>query len=148
SEAIPARGMTNFSGRYQRVLERIEQAAHRSGRDPSSIRLIAVTKTVSADRIREAVDAGIRDLGENRFQEAEPKIQALTSLGVTWHFIGRLQSNKAKKVVEVFDWVQSVDRVELAEKLDQQTSRKLPVLIEVKLHDEATKSGVEESSLP
>jgi pyridoxal phosphate enzyme (YggS family) len=140
--------MTDFIGRYQSVLQRIEQAARRGGRDPASIRLIAVTKTVPPDRIREAVDAGIRDLGENRLQEAQPKIEALTDLHATWHFIGRLQTNKAKKVAEVFDWVQSVDRLELAERLDQQATEKMPVLIEVKLHAEDTKSGAEEAVLP
>jgi PLP dependent protein len=140
--------MTDFIGRYQSVLQRIEQAARRGGRDPASIRLIAVTKTVPPDRIREAVDAGIRDLGENRLQEAQPKIEALADLHVTWHFIGRLQTNKAKKVAEVFDWVQSIDRLELVEKLDQQAPEKMPVLVEVKLHAEDTKSGAEESVLP
>jgi pyridoxal phosphate enzyme (YggS family) len=139
--------MTDFIGRYQSVLQRIEQAARRGGRDPASIRLIAVTKTVPPDRIREAVDAGIRDLGENRLQEAQPKIEALADLHVTWHFIGRLQTNKAKKVAEVFDWVQSIDRLELVEKLDQQAPEKMPVLVEVKLHAEDTKSGAEESVL-
>jgi len=139
--------MTDFIGRYQSVLQRIEQAARRGGRDPASIRLIAVTKTVPPDRIREAVDAGIRDLGENRLQEAQPKIEALVDLHVTWHFIGRLQTNKAKKVAEVFDWVQSIDRLELVEKLDQQAPEKMPVLVEVKLHAEDTKSGAEESVL-
>jgi pyridoxal phosphate enzyme (YggS family) len=140
--------MTDFIGRYRSVLERIETAAGRGGRDPASIRLIAVTKTVSADRIREAVDAGVRDVGENRLQEAELKIEALRGLPLTWHFIGRLQTNKAKKVVELFDFVQSVDRVELAMKLEQHASRKMPVLIEVKLHAEDTKSGADESALP
>ena len=140
--------MTDFIGRYQSVLQRIEQAARRGGRDPASIRLIAVTKTVPPDRIREAVDAGIRDLGENRLQEAQPKIEALADLQPTWHFIGRLQTNKAKKVAEVFDWVQSIDRLELVEKLDEQAPEKMPVLIEVKLHAEDTKSGAEESVLP
>jgi pyridoxal phosphate enzyme (YggS family) len=141
--------MIDFAARYQRVLERIQDAAVRSGRDPASIRLIAVTKTVSAERIREAVACGIRDIGENRLQEGLPKREALADLNVIWHFIGHLQSNKAKKVVEAFDWVQSVDRMELAYKLNQQAgSKRLPVLIEVKLGAEETKSGVDQSDLP
>jgi len=130
-----------------RTLNRIAEAAVRSRRDPASIRLIAVTKTVPIERIREAVECGIRDIGENRLQEALPKVEALAELGLTWHFIGHLQTNKAKKVVEHFAWVQCVDREDLAQRLNQATLKPLPVLIEVKLHEEATKSGVAESQL-
>ncbi|MBI4473877.1 MAG: YggS family pyridoxal phosphate-dependent enzyme [Acidobacteria bacterium] len=129
----------------RRVLERISKAAARSGRESTSIRLIAVTKTVPVERIRAAFECGIREVGENRFQEGAPKRQALAELPLTWHFIGHLQTNKAKKVVESFDWVQSVDRVDLAEKLNQYATRLLPVLIEVKLHEEPNKSGISEN---
>jgi PLP dependent protein len=131
-----------------RILDRIQQAAAQSGRDPASVKLIAVTKTVPPENICEAVDCGIRDIGENRLQEAIPKMEALSELPLTWHFIGHLQSNKAKKVVEHFQWVQSVDRPELAEKLNQAASKPLPVLIEVKLHEEPNKSGIDEVGLP
>src|SRR5262245_24508220 len=131
-----------------RTLNRIHDAASRSRRDPSSIRLIAVTKTVSPERIRQAAECGIRDIGENRVQDALPKVEALAELGLTWHFIGHLQTNKVKKVIEHFAWVQCVDRQELAEKLNQATPKPLPVLIEVKLHEEPYKSGVPESRLP
>ena len=131
-----------------RILDRIQQAAAQSGRDPASVKLIAVTKTVPPENICEAVDCGIRDIGENRLQEAIPKMEALSELPLTWHFIGHLQTNKAKKVVEHFQWVQSVDRPELAEKLNQAASKPLPVLIEVKLHKEANKSGIDEVGLP
>jgi len=131
-----------------RILDRIQQAAAQSGRDPTSVKLIAVTKTVPPENICEAVDCGIRDIGENRLQEAIPKMEALSELPLTWHFIGHLQTNKAKKVVEHFQWVQSVDRPELAEKLNQAASKPLPVLIEVKLHEEANKSGIDEVGLP
>jgi len=131
-----------------RILDRIQQAAAQSGRDPASVKLIAVTKTVPPENICEAVDCGIRDIGENRLQEAIPKMEALSELPLTWHFIGHLQTNKAKKVVEHFQWVQSVDRPELAEKLNQAASKPLPVLIEVKLHEEANKSGIDEVGLP
>jgi len=141
--------MTDFAARYRRVLGRIQEAAARSGRDPASIRLIAVTKTVPAERIREAVACGVRDVGENRLQEGLPKREALADPNVTWHFIGRLQTNKAKKVAEAFDWVQSVDRIELAHRLNQHLeAKRLPVLIEVNLNAEETKSGADESQLP
>jgi pyridoxal phosphate enzyme (YggS family) len=131
-----------------RTLDRIHEAAVRSGRDPTSIRLVAVTKMVPPVKIREAADCGIRDIGENRLQEALPKKTALSDLDLTWHFIGHLQTNKAKKVVEHFDCVQCVDRAELAAKLDQATSSPLAVLIEVKLDPEPTKSGIAPAALP
>jgi PLP dependent protein len=120
----------------------------RSGRDPASIKLIAVTKTVEPNSIRQAIECGIGDIGENRLQEALPKFEALADLQFTKHFIGHLQTNKAKKVVEKFDWVQCVDRAELAQKLNQAAVKPLPVLIEVKLHEEPNKSGVAEPALP
>src|SRR6266581_9246357 len=125
--------MTNVRENYLRILERIQAAASRSGRCPEAIKLIAVTKTVPVDRIREAVEAGIRNIGENRLQEALPKREELRDLPLTWHFIGHLQTNKAKKVVEHFDWVQCVDRPELAEKLNHTAAKSLPVLIEVNM---------------
>jgi pyridoxal phosphate enzyme (YggS family) len=130
-----------------RILNRIHTAAVRSGRDPASIRLIAVTKTVPPESIRLAAECGIRDVGENRLQEALPKMEALAALGLTWHFIGHLQTNKAKKAAEHFDWIQCIDRMELAQKLNAAASQPKPVLIEVKLHEEPNKSGVEESEL-
>jgi PLP dependent protein len=130
-----------------RVIERLHQAAARSGRDPRSIKLVAVTKTVAPDRIRQAAECGIHNIGENRLQEALPKKDTLGDLPLTWHFIGHLQTNKARKAVENFDWIQSVDRSELAAKLNQAASKPLPVLIEVKLGDEPTKSGVDQASL-
>jgi PLP dependent protein len=140
--------MTQVRDNCLRVLDRIHNTALRVGRDPASIRLIAVTKTVPPENIREAAECGIREAGENRLQEALPKIQSLSDLGLTWHFIGHLQTNKAKKVVEFFQWVQCVDRNELANKLNDAATGPLPVLIEVKLHAEPSKSGVDESSLP
>jgi PLP dependent protein len=131
-----------------RILDRIQQSAVQSGRHPASVKLIAVTKTVPPENICEAVDCGIRNIGENRLQEAIPKMEALSELPLTWHFIGHLQTNKAKKVVEHFQWVQCVDRPELAEKLNQAALKPLPVLIEVKLHEEPNKSGIDEVGLP
>ena len=140
--------MTDVRDNCRRVMERIHNAAVKSRRDPASIRLIAVTKTVEPARIREAVETGIRDLGENRLQEALGKQDLLSDLPLTWHFIGHLQSNKAKKVVERFQVVQSVDRSELAERLNQSATGRLPVFIEVELGNESTKSGVPEKDLP
>lgn len=140
--------MTDVRDNCLRILDNIHSAALRSGRDPLAVRLIAVTKTVSPEHIREAAACGIREVGENRLQEALPKREALRDLALTWHFIGHLQTNKAKKVVENFDWVQCVDRVELAAKLNQTAPKPLPVLIEVKVHDEPNKSGVDPGSLP
>jgi pyridoxal phosphate enzyme (YggS family) len=143
--------MTQVRDNCLRVLDRIHNTAARVGRDPASIRLVAVTKTVPPENIREAAECGIREAGENRLQEALPKIQTLSDLDLTWHFIGHLQTNKAKKVVEFFQWVQCVDRNELANKLNDAVTGPLPVLpilIEVKLHDEPSKSGADEASLP
>jgi hypothetical protein len=139
--------MTDVRENCRRILDKIHSAAVKSGRDPSTIRLVAVTKTVPIMKIREAVATGITDIGENRLQEALPKREALADLPLTWHFIGHLQTNKAKKAAEQFDWIQCVDRPDLAEKLNQAATRPLPVLIEVKLHDEPGKSGVVESEL-
>ena len=131
-----------------RIFDQIHDAAERVGRDPASIKLIAVTKTVAPERIREAIQAGVRDIGENRLQEALPKREQLRDLGLTWHFIGHLQTNKARKAVENFDWIQCLDRLELAAKLNQAPAKPLPVLVEVKLHDEPNKSGMVEADLP
>src|SRR5437762_8718990 len=128
--------MTSIRENYLRILDRIRAAAARSGRSTETINLVAVTKTVPASRIREAVEAGVRNIGENRLQEALPKRDELHDLSLIWHFIGHLQTNKAKKVVENFDWVQCVDRPELAEKLHQTSTQPLPVLIEVNLGGE------------
>src|SRR6267378_2403220 len=139
--------MTDVHENCRRVLERIQRAAVRSGRAADAVKLIAVTKTVPAGRIRQAVEAGIVHIGENRLQEALPKRTELGDLPLTWHFIGHLQTNKAKKVVENFDWVQCVDRPELAMKLNQAARKPLPVLIEVNVGGESTKSGIDPTGL-
>ena len=140
--------MTGIAGNYQKILERVRNAAGRAGRASESIQLIAVTKTVAPERIQEAIDCGVKHIGENRVQEALSKKNALAATDLTWHFIGHLQTNKAKKVVENFDWVHSVDRPEAAEALARHAgTRGLRVLVEVKLHDELNKSGASESDL-
>jgi len=133
---------------YRRIIQRIDAAATRAKRDPQSITLVAVTKTVPVSRIREAADCGVRNVGENRLQDALPKIDELRALGLRWHFIGRIQTNKAKKVAENFDWIHSVDRIEVADKLGTSARKVLSVLIEVKLHEEPNKAGAAVSELP
>jgi pyridoxal phosphate enzyme (YggS family) len=125
--------------------ERITQAASRAGRSPDEVQLMAVSKTVSPESIREACAAGQRLFGENRVQEFISKIGPLSGLELTWHFIGHLQSNKAAKAVELFDAVDSIDSLRLAERLSaaaEQQSRTLPVLIELNLGGEESKAGV------
>ena len=133
-----------------RVRERIASACRRAGRRPESIKLVAVSKTVPSSLIRRAYDAGVHDFGENRVQEAENKRTALSDLAAVWHLVGHLQSNKAKSARELFDWVHSVDSARVAQKLDQAPLRRedrLPVLIQVRLGDEPTKSGTQESEI-
>lgn len=112
---------------------------------PSHVRVIAVTKTVSVEAMRAAYAAGIRDFGENRVQEAETKRAELKDLtDVTWHFIGHLQSNKAKSAIDLFDWIQSVDSLKLAQRLDrlaEERNLKPHVCLQVKLMDDPNKSG-------
>ena len=126
--------------------ERIAAAARRAGRRPEEIALMAVSKTHSPERIREAYGAGLRLFGENRVQEFAGKACAVADLdGAEWHMIGHLQTNKAGKAAELFDAVDSVDSVKLAEKLDASAralGSKLSVLIEVNVGGEAAKSGV------
>ncbi len=140
--------ITHIAENYRKIQKRIQDAAARSKRDPESIRLVAVTKTVSVDSIREAFHSGIRHIGENRFQDALPKLDSLKDLDLIWHFIGHIQTNKAKRIAEEFHWIHSVDRVEVAEKLDRSATKPLSVFIEVKLHEEPNKSGVSEADLP
>ena len=141
--------MTGIAGNYSNILERIEGAARRASRAPESIQLVAVTKTVSAERIQEAARCGVKHIGENRVQEALSKREALGEANLTWHFIGHFQTNKAKKVVENFDWVHSVDRIDAAEALARHVLNREPlrVMIEVKLQDEPNKSGAAEGDL-
>jgi len=131
------------------VREAIKGAARRAGRRPEEIRLVAASKTVDADRIRSAAEAGITIFGENYIQEAMRKREAIGQ-PVSWHFIGRLQKNKAKYAVELFDMIHSVDSVALAEELDKRAGRverTMDVLVEVNLAGESTKSGVEEDEI-
>ena len=135
--------------RLREVEGRIEKAALRAGRSPDAVQLVAVSKTVNLDRIQEGIAAGIKTLGENRVQEAEGKIAAL-GRPVSWHLIGHLQTNKAKLAVSLFDLIHSVDSLHLAEALQRQAlaqERVVPILVEVNLAEEESKSGVHPESL-
>lgn len=134
----------------ERIRERIAKAAKRSGRRADEITLIAVSKTFPAEAISEAYAAGLRQFGENRIQEWEAKSAALADLQATWHFIGHLQSNKARRAAHLFDRVDSVDSAGLARKLAAaagEEGKRLAVLIEAHLSHETTKSGASESDL-
>jgi PLP dependent protein len=128
------------------VRERLARAAAHVGRNPGSITLMAVSKTVEPERIRQAYATGVRVFGENRVQEFAEKTATLAEMkDAEWHLIGHLQSNKAKKAAELFQAVDSVDSVRLAERLNQaaeQTGRKLAVLIEIKVGEEESKAGI------
>lgn len=129
-----------------RVMERIEKAAQRVGRNPAEIKLVAVSKTVEAARVKEAIEGGVSILGENYVQEAQKKIEEI-GRPVAWHFIGHLQSNKAKYAVRLFDMIHSIDSLPLAQELNrraEQAGRVIQALIEVNLSGEATKFGTEE----
>ena len=137
--------------RIEQVKRRIAEAAGRAGRDLDEVELVAVTKTVPVHLIREAVDAGIKFLGENRVQEAKDKIAALSSLSVKWHLIGHLQTNKSKLAIELFDLIHSLDSLKLAASLDRHGAslgKQVRVLVEVNLEGEPGKSGVLENELP
>ena len=139
---------------YERVLARIEAACAGAGRDPGGVTLVAVSKTVDADRLGAAVEAGITTLGENRVQEAEGKVAALR--GATWHLVGPLQSNKARRALETFDVIQTVDSIGLAERLDRLAretrgagaARRYPVLLQVNVDDDPSKAGLAPDALP
>lgn len=130
---------------------RIARAAEAAGRDAAEVRLLAVSKTWPADSVREAAAAGQRAFGENYVQEGAEKVDALAGLGLEWHFIGPLQSNKTRLVANRFAWVHSIDRLKIAERLSAQRDAHLPpleVCIQVNVSGEASKSGVAPGELP
>ena len=156
--------MGTISSNLQSVNERIARAAERSGRSPGDVTLIAVSKSFPVERILEAIEAGVTHFGENRVQEAEAKFlkkwrglvatRPVPREGITLHMIGSLQRNKANRAASLFDWVHSVDRPELLAALDRAAGSErpgggpLPVLLQVNLTGEATKSGVLAGDLP
>jgi pyridoxal phosphate enzyme (YggS family) len=139
--------MSDLAHNLTAVRQRIEAAARQAGRAPDSVMLLAVSKTFPAEAVRAAYAAGQRAFGENYVQEAVAKIAALADLraALDWHFIGPLQSNKTRPVAEHFDWVHSVDRLKIAERLSGQRPATLPplnVCLQVNVSGEASKSGV------
>ena len=134
------------------VRRRIEKAAARAGRKADEIKLVAVSKTHPAETLRNAITAGANVFGENKVQEAENKIAEVGRDDAEWHLIGHLQSNKARKAVQLFDVIQSLDSLELAERLEriciEEGREKLSVFVQVDLAGEETKSGIAESDLP
>ena len=141
------------------ILERIDRAAGRVGRDPDTIEVVAVTKTVAPERIREAIAAGFRTLGENRVQERQAKVGDVGAVATypageqpRWHLIGPLQSNKARRAIELFDLIETVDSLELARRLDRiaadlRPGVAMPVLLQVNVDADAAKAGFEPADL-
>ena len=141
---------TDIAANASQVREQMAEAAVRSGRDPASVRLVAVTKTFPAETVQAAYDCGLRDFGENRVQEFQEKLPGLHTPGAAFHLIGHLQSNKARPAM-AFDWIETVDSERLARRLSQaalEAGKTLSVLIEVKLGEEEAKTGVSEAVLP
>jgi pyridoxal phosphate enzyme (YggS family) len=143
--------MGHYKNAWQDVWERIERAAQAAGRDPSTVRLLAVSKTFPPEAIRDLYALGQRAFGENYVQQALVKMDALADLAeLEWHLVGPLQSNKARLAAERFDWVHTVDRIKIAQRLAGARPRQLPplnVCIQVNISGEDTKSGIEPSEL-
>jgi pyridoxal phosphate enzyme (YggS family) len=133
----------NIEQNIQKLQQRIARACEKAGRSPAEVTLVAVSKTVEADVIEAAFNAGLRHFGENRVQEAVPKIEQLRKFkpDIVWHMVGHLQTNKAKTATSIFDIIHSVDSLRLAEVLNNCSPKKLRVLIQVNVAGEATKSG-------
>lgn len=134
------------------ILERIAVAAARAGRDAADVRIVAVSKTVEPERIRAAAAAGFDTFGENRVQERQAKAAELAAMAAAWHLVGPLQSNKARRAVELFDVIETVDSLELAERLSRiaaevRPSDPLRILLQVNVDDDAAKAGFEPAAL-
>ena len=134
------------------ILQQIAAAAARSGRDPAAVQVVAVTKTVDVGRIRDAYAGGFGTFAENRVQERQSKAEALAEVRAAWHLVGPLQSNKARRAVELFDMIETVDSLELAERLSRiaeevRPGSPLPVLLQVNVDDDAAKAGFEPSAI-
>ncbi|MEE9614705.1 MAG: YggS family pyridoxal phosphate-dependent enzyme [Thermodesulfobacteriota bacterium] len=125
-----------------KVLNRVQRAARKAGRDPAEVTLVAAAKGVDPKSIRSAISAGARIFGENYVQEAREKIEKIRRKHIKWHFIGHLQKNKAKYAVELFDVIQTIDSIELAKALSRKATKPLDVLVEVNIAREKTKAGV------
>ena len=137
---------SDIAANILQVQERVSQSAYRAGRDPASVRIVAVSKTFPPENILQAYECGVRDFGENRVQEYLDKRPALRLPDARFHLIGHLQTNKVIQAM-AFDWIQTVDSIRLADRLNKAAAkgnRNLPVLIEVKLGEEESKTGVPE----
>jgi PLP dependent protein len=146
---VPAE-TTRIGANLERVRERIERAAARASRLPEEITLIAVSKTFPAEAIRAAYELGLRHFGENRVQEFEGKQPKFADLDAVWHFIGHLQRNKARRAVQFFHRIDGVDNLALVHAMQSEAAsqeKRLPILIEVRLGDEPTKTGIAEADL-
>jgi len=142
--------MLDIKANLDAVRNRIKQAEVRFGREPGSVQLVAVSKTKPVELIRQALAAGQKVFGESYIQEAVEKIQQLNNTSLQWHFIGPIQSNKTKLIAENFEWVHSIDRLKIAQRLSDQRPDKLPVLnvcLQINISEESTKSGVTLSEL-
>jgi PLP dependent protein len=141
-----------FHERLENVRGRIVTVAKRSGRSADEIKLIAISKTHPASVVESGLKAGLTDFGENRVQEAEEKIAAVGGSKARWHLVGHLQANKARRAVELFDCLHSLDSVDLAKRLERLCldvgRAEFPVLIQIKLGGEATKTGIDPGELP
>ncbi|MBW1708356.1 MAG: YggS family pyridoxal phosphate-dependent enzyme [Deltaproteobacteria bacterium] len=136
-----------ISERIASVSERIQAACRRAGRSPADVQLVAVTKTLPSETIHAALEAGLKVFGENYIQEARAKIEEIGP-SASWHFIGHLQTNKAKYAVKLFDLIHSVDSLKLARELDKRAesiNRRIPILIQVNISEEESKSGVDKA---
>jgi hypothetical protein len=145
------KSLTAIAERLDAVRRRVEAACERAGRSPDEVTLVAITKTFPPDAVREAAAAGLRDFGENRVQEAESKLRELADLTPrpTWHMVGHLQTNKVKTAVSLFDIIQSVDSLHLAEAISRRAPHdRVPVLLEVNVSGEAAKYGFSVEELP
>ena len=141
---------TDIRANVQNIHAVIERAAAKAGRSPTAIKLMAVSKTIDSERISQALEAGIQHLGENRVQEAQSKKPLLRSHPFTFHLIGPLQKNKVNKAIEIFDWIHTVESIELAAKINRTcelSGKRMPVLIEVNQGREPSKSGVLEENV-
>ena len=139
-----------IAGNLRTVRGRIAAAAERAGRDPAGVRLIAVSKTFPVETIAEAIRAGVTDLGENRVQEGAEKAPAVAAAGLapTWHLIGHLQSNKVKLALDHFSVIHSIDSLDLAQRINRLTARRVDVLLEVNVGGEASKFGLTVDATP
>jgi pyridoxal phosphate enzyme (YggS family) len=132
---------------FAAIKKNVAEACARAGRSPADVQILAATKAQPVEKIRAAIDAGISACGENYLQEAERKINEI-GRAVEWHFIGHLQGNKAKKAVQLFDCIQSLDSIKLAGKIDAAALSPLPVFVEVNIAKEESKFGVSPAGLP